>query len=123
MYNVTTQMSIYTNEARNQTRSRNFASVFAPEDGSDTFPRNIMYRAFQAKAWILLQLGCHRLKNRNCSASVPKGYEQDGRGLIPGRTKNDCSLYHSFQTGYGAHPASYPVDTVGSFQGSKAART
>jgi hypothetical protein len=31
------------------------------------------------------------------------------------------SLHHSFQTGSGAHPASCPMDTKGSFLGAKAA--
>jgi hypothetical protein len=32
------------------------------------------------------------------------------------------SLHHHVQTGSGAHPASYPMDTRGSFPGGKVAR-
>jgi hypothetical protein len=41
------------------------------------------------------------------------------RSSSPGRVKN-CSLLHSVQTGSGAHPASYPMGTGGSFPGGKA---
>jgi hypothetical protein len=34
----------------------------------------------------------------------------------------DFCLYHSYQTGSGVHPASYPMRTGGSFPGGKAAR-
>jgi hypothetical protein len=30
----------------------------------------------------------------------------------------DLSLLHSFQTGSGAYPATYPVSTMGSFPGT-----
>jgi hypothetical protein len=35
--------------------------------------------------------------------------------------EKDFSLFRSVQTGYGAHLASYPMGTVGSFPGGKAA--
>jgi hypothetical protein len=35
----------------------------------------------------------------------------------------DFSLFHSVQTGSGAHPASYPMDTGGIFPGGKGATT
>jgi hypothetical protein len=35
----------------------------------------------------------------------------------------DFSPLHSFQTGSGSHPASYPMDIGGSFPGGKAAGT
>jgi hypothetical protein len=41
-------------------------------------------------------------------------------GVLPGRDKR-FSPVHSIQTGSGTHPASYPMDTCGSFPGSKAA--
>jgi hypothetical protein len=46
---------------------------------------------------------------------IVTGYELDGPGSIPGRAK--ISLLHSVQTGFGAHPASYPMDTDGEFPG------
>jgi hypothetical protein len=33
----------------------------------------------------------------------------------------DFSLFHSIQTGFGAHPASYPIGTGGSFPKGKTA--
>jgi hypothetical protein len=46
-------------------------------------------------------------------------YGLDGRGFIPGRD-NYLSLLHSVQTDSGAHSASYPLGTGGSFPGDKA---
>jgi hypothetical protein len=56
--------------------------------------------------------------SRDSSVGIATGYGLDGQGLIPGR---DVSLLHSVQTGSGAHPASYPMGTGGSFPGDKAA--
>jgi hypothetical protein len=36
-------------------------------------------------------------------------------------SQQECSLLHVVQTGYGAHPASYPMGARGSFLGGKAA--
>jgi hypothetical protein len=36
------------------------------------------------------------------------------------RIAENFSPYHRFQTDSGAHPASYPMDTTGSFPGGKA---
>jgi hypothetical protein len=41
-------------------------------------------------------------------------------GSISGRTR-DVSILHNTQTAFGAHPASYPVGTVGYFFGGKSA--
>jgi hypothetical protein len=41
-------------------------------------------------------------------------------GSIPGEAGN-FSLHHRVQNGPGAHPASYPMGTGGSFSGGKAA--
>jgi hypothetical protein len=51
-----------------------------------------------------------RRKNRNWGSRV----------RLPARTGN-FSLLHRVQAGSGAHPASYTVDTKGSFLGDKAA--
>jgi hypothetical protein len=51
------------------------------------------------------------------------GYGQDNRGSrvrFPAGAGN-FSLHHRIQNGSGAHPASYTMDTRGSFPGSKAA--
>jgi hypothetical protein len=43
----------------------------------------------------------------------------DEWGSIPGRGREGIfSLRHRIQTGYGAHPASYPMDTAGKAAGS-----
>jgi hypothetical protein len=52
--------------------------------------------------------------------AIGMSYGQDGWGLIPSRGKR-FSLLHSIQTSSGAHPASYPVGTRGSFSSRKVA--
>jgi len=51
------------------------------------------------------------------------GYRLDERASIP-RRRNDgiFSVYHFVQTGSGAHPASYPVNTRDSYPRGKVAR-
>jgi hypothetical protein len=59
------------------------------------------------------------------SVCIVLGYELDDRGSrvrFPAEVGN-FSLHHCVQNGSGAHPASYPMDTRGSFRGSKAARS
>jgi hypothetical protein len=53
------------------------------------------------------------LGSRDSSVRIATGYGLDGRGSIFGR--RDFSLYHSVQTGSGAHPASYPMGTTDLF--------
>jgi hypothetical protein len=52
------------------------------------------------------------------TVGIATGYGLDGPGSIPGRAR--FSLLHSVQTGSGAQPASYPMDTRGPFPGGKA---
>jgi hypothetical protein len=47
-------------------------------------------------------------------------YWLNGRGSILGKEKEDLFPLRSFQTGSGAHPATYPIHTA---QGYKAQRT
>jgi hypothetical protein len=54
------------------------------------------------------------------SVEIATGYGLDGRDLIPGGGKR-FSLHYSVQNGLGAHPASYPICTEGSFPGGKVA--
>jgi hypothetical protein len=42
-----------------------------------------------------------------------------GQPGLDSRQGQDVSLIHNLQTGSGAHPASYPVSTGGSFSGAK----
>jgi hypothetical protein len=61
--------------------------------------------------------------SRDSSVGIGLGYRLDDRGSrvrFPAGTGN-FSLNHRVQTGSGAHPASYPMGTVGSFPGGKAA--
>jgi hypothetical protein len=62
-------------------------------------------------------------KSRDSSIGIATGYELDDWGSavrFSARTGN-FSLHHRVQTGSGAHPASYPMGTRGSFLGGKAA--
>jgi hypothetical protein len=57
------------------------------------------------------------------SVGIALGYGLDDRGSrvrFPARAGN-FSLYHRVQNGSGAHPASYPMGTRGSFPGGKSA--
>jgi hypothetical protein len=63
------------------------------------------------------------MKSRDSSVGIVLGYGIDDRGSrirFPVRTGN-FSLHHSVQNSSGAHPASYPMGTRGSFPGGKAA--
>jgi hypothetical protein len=62
-------------------------------------------------------------KSRDSSVGIALGYGLDGRGSrvrFPVGAGN-VSLHHRVQNGSGAHPASYPRGTRGSFSGGKAA--
>jgi hypothetical protein len=61
--------------------------------------------------------------NNNSSVGIALGYGLDGRGSrvqFPAWA-GKFSLHHRIQNGSGAHPASYPMGTRGSFPGAKAA--
>jgi hypothetical protein len=63
------------------------------------------------------------LENRNSSVGIALGYGLDNRGFrvrFPAKARN-FSLHHRVQNGSGAHPASYPMGTRGSFLRDKAA--
>jgi hypothetical protein len=62
-----------------------------------------------------------RKRKRDSSVSIATGYGLDNEGSIPGRVKI-FSLLHSVQTSSGAHPASHPMGTEGSFSEGKAAK-
>jgi hypothetical protein len=62
-------------------------------------------------------------KSRDSSVVIELGYGLDDRGSrvrFPVGAGN-FSLHHRLQNGSGAHPASYPMGTRGSFPGGKAA--
>jgi hypothetical protein len=63
------------------------------------------------------------VKSRDSSVGIVLGYWLDDRGCrvrFPAETGN-FSLHHRVQNGSGAHPASYPMGTRGSFREGKAA--
>jgi hypothetical protein len=60
--------------------------------------------------------------SRDSSVGIAAGYGLDDRMIgvrFPAGAGN-FSLHHCVQIGSGAHPASYPMGTRGSFPGSKA---
>jgi hypothetical protein len=62
-------------------------------------------------------------KSRLGSVGIALGYGLDDRGSrvrFPTGAGN-FSFHHRVQNGPGAHPASYPMDTRGSFPGGEAA--
>jgi hypothetical protein len=62
-----------------------------------------------------------RRKSRDISVGIALGYgleDRASRVRFPTGTRN-FSLHHSVQNGSGAHPASYPMVTGGSFPGVK----
>jgi hypothetical protein len=68
---------------------------------------------------------CLRCKSRDSSVGIALGYGLDDRGsrvrLLVGT--GNFSVHHRVQNGSGAHPASYPMGSRGSFPGGKAAGT
>jgi hypothetical protein len=61
--------------------------------------------------------------SRDSSVGIALGYGLDDQGSrvrFPAEA-GKFSLHNCFQNGSGAHPASYPVGTGGSFPGGKAA--
>jgi hypothetical protein len=62
-------------------------------------------------------------KGRDSSDGIGVGYGLEHRGSrarFPTRARN-FSLHHRVQNGFGARPASYPVDARGFFPGGEAA--
>jgi hypothetical protein len=61
--------------------------------------------------------------SRDSSVGIAMGYGLDYRGSRVRFTAGDgnFSLHHSVRNGSGAHPASHPMNTRGSFPGGKAA--
>jgi hypothetical protein len=63
------------------------------------------------------------MTSRDSSVSIALSYGLDDRGSgvrFPAGVGN-FSLHYRVQNGSGAHPASYPMGTRGSFSGGKAA--
>jgi hypothetical protein len=82
----------------------------------------LQYSIIQFKIFYILLL-LKNLKSRDSSVSIALGYGlnyQGSRAQFPVEAGN-FSLHHHVQKGSGAHPASYPMGTRGSFPGGKAA--
>jgi hypothetical protein len=60
-----------------------------------------------------------RKRSRDISVDTATDYELDSQGSNPGRGKN-FFFFHNVRTGYGGHPASYPMGTRDDFPGGKA---
>jgi hypothetical protein len=62
-------------------------------------------------------------KSRDSSVCIALGYGLDnqGSGVRFPAVAGNFSLHHRVQNGSGAHSASYPMGTRGSFPGGKAA--
>jgi hypothetical protein len=59
---------------------------------------------------------------RDSSVGIALGYGLDDRGSrVRFRAGAGNCSHHRVQNGFGAHPASYPMGTWGSFPGDKAA--
>jgi hypothetical protein len=59
------------------------------------------------------------MRSRDSSVGIALGYGLDDRGSRVRFPGGDFSLHHRVQNGSGAHPASYPMGTRGSFPGVK----
>jgi hypothetical protein len=72
---------------------------------------------------ILIRLYTGSMESCDSSVSIALGYGLDNRGSRVRFLAGDgnFSLHHHIQNGAGAHPASYPMGTKGSFPGGKAA--
>jgi hypothetical protein len=76
------------------------------------------HKTYQRPIVTLTLLDCH-----DSSAGIALGYGLDDRGSrirFPAGAGN-FSLHHRVQSGSGAHPASYPMGSKGSFPGGRAA--
>jgi hypothetical protein len=63
------------------------------------------------------------MRSHDSSVGIALGYRLDNRGSrvrFPAGAGN-FSLHHGVQNGSGAHPASYPMGTRGSFPGDEVA--
>jgi hypothetical protein len=66
---------------------------------------------------------CMDIRINDSSGGMALGYGLDdwGSGVQFPAGAGNFSLHHHVQNGSGAHPASYPMGTKGSFPGGKAA--
>jgi hypothetical protein len=97
-----------------------------PEDGSTMYLRNIRknenIHMVPKTQYYRRGFYVDSYKSRDISIGIAVGSELEGHGSVRlPAGKRDFSLLHSVKTGSGAHPASCPTDTAGSFLGDQAA--
>jgi hypothetical protein len=91
------------------------------------YPRKTCHCKERAFKWVTCNLFIQAVSIahwiRDSSVGIALGYGLDDRGsrVRFSAEAGDFSLHHSVQIGSGAHPASYPMGTRGSFPGGKAA--
>jgi hypothetical protein len=76
-----------------------------------------LYSYTQILEYLIRSSMC-KFESRDSSVGIATGYGLNARVRFP--AVKDFSLLHSIQTDSGAHPASYPMGTGGSFPGGKA---
>jgi hypothetical protein len=91
------------------------------------YSREISWNIIFGYSFSVVRISLYHLstinKSREGSVGIALSYGLDDRGSrvrFPAAAGN-FSLHHRVQNGSGAHPASYPMDTRGSFSGGKAA--
>jgi hypothetical protein len=62
-------------------------------------------------------------KSRDSAVGIALGYGPDPSSIPGGGGAGHFFLHHRVENGSGAHPASYPMGTRGSFVGGKTARS
>jgi hypothetical protein len=74
----------------------------------------LIYHPLSSFVSLISTVSCSSpLPSSYSSVGMATGYWVDGRDSIPGRGKRSVYLLHSVQTGSGAHPTSYLMDTEG----------
>jgi hypothetical protein len=85
--------------------------------------RRVSVFSFMVFMFIFMSLLLVLSKSRDSSVGIVLGYGLDdwGSGVLFPAGAGNFSLHHRVQNGSLAHPASYPMGTMGSFSGGKAA--
>jgi hypothetical protein len=73
------------------------------------------------KGYFLTSIVTISFSNKSCTIALGYGLDDRGYSLRFPAGAGNFSVHHRVQNGSGAHAASYPMDTRGSFPGGKAA--
>jgi hypothetical protein len=92
---------------------------------SNSFKFYLVFSFIWSRCWVKEILhASHAIRSRGSSGSIVSDYgldDRDDRAIeVRSPTGADFSSSPCVQTGSGAHPASYPTGTGGSFPGGKA---